>query len=134
MGLGEQKSADLRYLTLCVVLITTRVASQARRREVSAETCAPASSSDWPEAAGSASPTSAVRGGQGRSFGHLGEKSPLHFGDLCDGRRHAEALREVEAKPVEQRGLRGVRTHDAAHAELTTILGRQQDVGALNAP
>ena len=36
-----------------------------------------------------ASPTSAVREGQGRSFEHLGEKSPLHFGGSGDGRRHA---------------------------------------------
>src|SRR3989442_14433193 len=79
-------------------------------------------------------PTSAVRRGQGRSFGHLGEKSPLHFGDLGDRRRHAEALREVEAEPVEERRLSGIRTHDTAQTELTTILGGQHDVGALNAP
>ena len=79
------------------------------------------------------SPTSAVRGGQGRSFGHLDKKSPLHFGSSGDGRRQAEALGELEAEPVKERGLSGVRAHHAAQAELTTILGRQHDVGALNA-
>jgi hypothetical protein len=80
-----------------------------------------------------ANPTSAVQGGQGRSFGHLGKKSPLHFGEVGDGRRHAEALREVEAEAVEQGGLSGVRAHDAAEAEFTPIRRRQDDVRALNA-
>ena len=66
------------------------------------------------------SPTSAVRGGQGRSFGHLGEKSPLHFGGLGDGRRHAEALREIEAEPVEEHSLSGIRAHDTAQAAFTS--------------
>src|SRR2546427_8702605 len=52
-----------------------------------------------------ANPTSAVRGGQGRSFGHLEKKSPLHFGGSGDRRRHAQALREVEAEPVEEGSL-----------------------------
>src|SRR5712692_11074111 len=80
-----------------------------------------------------ANPTTAVQGGQGRSVRHIGEKSPLHFGEVGDGRRHAEALREVEAEAVEQGGLGGVRAHDAAEAEFTTIRRRQYDVRALNA-
>src|SRR5712692_4401801 len=80
-----------------------------------------------------ASPTSAVRGGQGHSFRHLGEKSPLHFGGSGDRRGHSEALGEFEAEAVEENGLRGVRAHDAAQAELVAVLGRQHDVGALDA-
>jgi hypothetical protein len=41
-----------------------------------------------------------VGGGQGRSFGHLGNKSPLHLGGSDDGRRHAQAPGEVEAEAV----------------------------------
>src|SRR5712691_6191558 len=88
--------------------------------------------SEWAPRRSKSSPTSAVRGGQSRSFRHLGKKSPLHFGGSGDGRRHAEALGEVEAEPVEQGGLHGVRAHDAAEAKLSTILGGQHDVGALN--
>src|SRR3989441_11729747 len=84
----------------------------------------------WPPA----SPTSAVRGGQGRSFGHLEKKSPLHFGGSGDRRRHAQALREVEAEPVEEGSLGGVRAHHAAQAQLAAVLGRQDDVCALNTP
>src|SRR2546426_11059518 len=81
-----------------------------------------------------ASPTSAVRGGQGRSFGHLEKKSPLHFGGSGDRQRHAQALREVEAEPVEEGSLGGVRAHHAAQAQLAAVLGRQDDVCALNTP
>jgi hypothetical protein len=80
-----------------------------------------------------ASPTSAVRGGQGRSFAHLGKKSPLHFDGSGDGRGRAKPLREVEAEPIEEGSLGRVRAHDAAQAELAPILGGQHDVGALNA-
>src|SRR5437660_1695058 len=80
-----------------------------------------------------ASPTSAVRGGQGRSFGHLGKKSALHFGRSGDGRRHAQALREIEPEPIEEGGLRGVRAHDAAQTEFAAVLGGEHDVGALDA-
>src|SRR3989441_12650575 len=74
------------------------------------------------------------RGGQGRSFGHLEKKSPLHFGGSGDRRRHAQALREVEAEPVEEGSLGGVRAHHAAQAQLAAVLGRQDDVCALNTP
>jgi hypothetical protein len=50
---------------------------------------------------------------------------------LGDGRRHAETLGKVEAEPIEERRLSGIRTHDTAQAELTAILGGQHDVGAL---
>src|SRR6266481_7327337 len=79
------------------------------------------------------SPTSAVRGGQGRSFGHLGKKSPLHLRGAGDGRRHAKPLGEVEAEAVEERSLGRVRVHDAAETELAAVLGGQDDVRALNA-
>src|SRR6266446_6168087 len=68
-----------------------------------------------------ASLTSAIRGGQGRSFGHLGEKSALPFGRSGDGQRHAQALREIEPEPIEEGGLRGVRAHDAAQAEFAAV-------------
>src|SRR3989442_5954431 len=94
--------------------------------------------SSWPppprRSTARSSPTSAVRGGQGRSCGHLEKKSPLHFGGSGDRRRHAQALREVEAEPVEEGSLGGVRAHHAAQAQLAAVLGRQDDVCALNTP
>src|SRR6266446_2381665 len=77
--------------------------------------------------------TSAIRGGQGHSFGHLGKKSALPFGRSGDGQRHAQALREIEPEPIEEGGLRGVRAHDAAQAEFAAVLGGKHDIGALNA-